>query len=336
MSKNPPPRPTDERPTHELVIEDLQERAAVGLEKYGTYLQPDNGRNSLQDAYEEVCDLQAYLKNEIRKRSFGHLFLVAFPHEHDGSVFMHGDNRNGGSPVDRGQALVFKSYSDAEKYAAKFPGATVYSASPAGGVRDRDAMAAADGLVRMLAHKDAELVLARDACTKTQALLAESEAELRAFRADFDAQIAQAVVTEKQRLDASAARLEEARDVQKRQALLAENEQLRQQARRLELALTEAQRGGAADTHLKVVAESRGASQLEAIGRVAQGHPCPEEGAFAYHPAVQHVDALWDRAHKAEERIARAKAELQRIAVVGGTVAASAALAALEGAGARG
>ena len=40
----------------------------MGIRKYGTPLQPDNGRDSLQDAYEEALDLCVYLKNEIRLR----------------------------------------------------------------------------------------------------------------------------------------------------------------------------------------------------------------------------------------------------------------------------
>ena len=65
---NPPPTPTDHRPTWELVVEDMQRRDHVGRARYGTPLQPDNGRDSLVDAYEEALDLCVYLKNEILKR----------------------------------------------------------------------------------------------------------------------------------------------------------------------------------------------------------------------------------------------------------------------------
>lgn len=49
----------------EAVIEDMKSRDRFGREKYGTALQPNNGRNALQDAYEEVLDLAVYLKQKI-------------------------------------------------------------------------------------------------------------------------------------------------------------------------------------------------------------------------------------------------------------------------------
>jgi len=49
----------------QAVIEDMKSRDRFGREKYGTPLQPNNGRNALQDAYEEVLDLAVYLKQKI-------------------------------------------------------------------------------------------------------------------------------------------------------------------------------------------------------------------------------------------------------------------------------
>jgi hypothetical protein len=54
--------------TWQLVIADMQERREVGIRRYGTTLQPDNGRDSLIDAYQEALDLAVYLRNEIEKR----------------------------------------------------------------------------------------------------------------------------------------------------------------------------------------------------------------------------------------------------------------------------
>jgi len=68
MNTQPPPIHTAERPTVDEVIEDLKIRKAMGIKKYGVPLQPSNGRDSLQDAYEEVLDLTLYVKNEIRRR----------------------------------------------------------------------------------------------------------------------------------------------------------------------------------------------------------------------------------------------------------------------------
>ncbi len=50
---------------HDLVIVDIEARRAIGIERYGTALQPHNGRNALLDAYEEVLDLAMYLKQRL-------------------------------------------------------------------------------------------------------------------------------------------------------------------------------------------------------------------------------------------------------------------------------
>ena len=53
---------------HDMVIRDLLERKQFGLDKYGTILQAENGRDPLHDAYQEALDLACYLKQEIEKR----------------------------------------------------------------------------------------------------------------------------------------------------------------------------------------------------------------------------------------------------------------------------
>lgn len=62
---------------HDLVIADLQDRRRFGLEKYGTLLQHDNGRDHLVDAYQEVLDLTVYLRNEIERRKYDPVRLAA-------------------------------------------------------------------------------------------------------------------------------------------------------------------------------------------------------------------------------------------------------------------
>ena len=47
------------------VIADIEARRLVGISRYGTALQPFNGRNALQDAYEEALDLAMYLKQRL-------------------------------------------------------------------------------------------------------------------------------------------------------------------------------------------------------------------------------------------------------------------------------
>lgn len=47
------------------VIRDIELRRELGIKRYGTALQPNNGRNALQDAYEEALDLAMYLKQRL-------------------------------------------------------------------------------------------------------------------------------------------------------------------------------------------------------------------------------------------------------------------------------
>lgn len=55
-------------PIHDLVVADIYSRKALGSETYGTPLYADNGRDALQDAYEESLDLACYLRQEIEER----------------------------------------------------------------------------------------------------------------------------------------------------------------------------------------------------------------------------------------------------------------------------
>lgn len=65
---NPRPKPGQAKSTVDLVIKDLKERKAFGLQKYGVVHQHDNGRNHLQDLYEELLDGAVYVKAEMLKR----------------------------------------------------------------------------------------------------------------------------------------------------------------------------------------------------------------------------------------------------------------------------
>lgn len=51
-----------------MVMADLETRTQVGIERYGTALQPFNGRDALRDAYEEALDLAIYLRQAIAER----------------------------------------------------------------------------------------------------------------------------------------------------------------------------------------------------------------------------------------------------------------------------
>lgn len=68
MTEQPTPIVNDGPIVQELVIADMRERLAVGIERYGTGLQPHNGRDMLRDAYEEALDLATYLRGLIAER----------------------------------------------------------------------------------------------------------------------------------------------------------------------------------------------------------------------------------------------------------------------------
>jgi hypothetical protein len=55
----------------DLVLEDMKARDQLGMHRYGTRLEPFNGRDALQDAYEEALDLAVYLKQAIVERNGG-------------------------------------------------------------------------------------------------------------------------------------------------------------------------------------------------------------------------------------------------------------------------
>jgi hypothetical protein len=65
--REPEPRPGRVR-VLDLVLADLEERAEAGKVRYGTYLETENGRDALIDAYQEALDLCMYLRQEIEER----------------------------------------------------------------------------------------------------------------------------------------------------------------------------------------------------------------------------------------------------------------------------
>ena len=52
----------------DFVLQDLIERAEIGKKKYNTYLETNNGRDALLDAYQEALDLVMYLRQLILER----------------------------------------------------------------------------------------------------------------------------------------------------------------------------------------------------------------------------------------------------------------------------
>lgn len=64
----PAPTPNRYPAIQDLVMDDLARRKALGILRYGTPLQPHNGRDALRDAYEEAIDLTQYLRQAIFER----------------------------------------------------------------------------------------------------------------------------------------------------------------------------------------------------------------------------------------------------------------------------
>lgn len=80
FNQNPPPVPNDTKPLWEAVKDyaatwginippglslDMERRNQFGIDKYGTPLQAFNGRDFLQDAYEEALDFTVYLMGMV-------------------------------------------------------------------------------------------------------------------------------------------------------------------------------------------------------------------------------------------------------------------------------
>lgn len=66
--EQPAPRPSKGKIVADEVIKDMEARKRLGIAKYKVALQPNNGRDALQDAYEEALDLCMYLKQEMMQR----------------------------------------------------------------------------------------------------------------------------------------------------------------------------------------------------------------------------------------------------------------------------
>ncbi len=64
----PQPVKNEQPCVQDMVIADLEARKAVGIERYGTTLQPFNGRDVLMDLYQEILDAANYMRQLIYER----------------------------------------------------------------------------------------------------------------------------------------------------------------------------------------------------------------------------------------------------------------------------
>lgn len=67
MSQPDPDQRDDDGRPHiaDLVVADMIERKAIGVSRYGVPLRPHNGRDPLQDLYEELLDACNYVKQRL-------------------------------------------------------------------------------------------------------------------------------------------------------------------------------------------------------------------------------------------------------------------------------
>lgn len=65
------PMPNGHPEIADLVIADIYGRRELGKQRYGTALQPFNGRDALRDAYEELLDGACYLRQLMYERDAG-------------------------------------------------------------------------------------------------------------------------------------------------------------------------------------------------------------------------------------------------------------------------
>jgi hypothetical protein len=66
--EQPPPVANGHPAVVDLVVAEMQARKVEGIRRYGMPLQPFNGRNADQDAFEEALDLTFYLRQALEER----------------------------------------------------------------------------------------------------------------------------------------------------------------------------------------------------------------------------------------------------------------------------
>ena len=63
-----PPTPNNKPAIQDLVMQDMLARKLLGQQRYGTPLQAHNGRDMMQDLYEELLDACNYIRGIIYER----------------------------------------------------------------------------------------------------------------------------------------------------------------------------------------------------------------------------------------------------------------------------
>lgn len=65
----PLPHPSTGPSMHDLVVADLMDRKELGRRRYGSFLQKNNGRDALLDAYQELLDFMVYFRQVLAERN---------------------------------------------------------------------------------------------------------------------------------------------------------------------------------------------------------------------------------------------------------------------------
>lgn len=63
-----PPIPNQHPAIQDLVMQDMLTRKNIGIQRYGTPLQPHNGRDMMKDLYEELLDACNYIRGQLYER----------------------------------------------------------------------------------------------------------------------------------------------------------------------------------------------------------------------------------------------------------------------------
>lgn len=72
------PTPNDLPFAHDVLIEEIKKRRALGVEKYGTALQPCNGRDQKRDILDELLDAAVYIITlMLEEQEQGHQVILA-------------------------------------------------------------------------------------------------------------------------------------------------------------------------------------------------------------------------------------------------------------------
>lgn len=73
----PLPVRNDSRDIQSMVIDDIRGRRELGIRRYGTALQPNNGRDALRDLYEELLDAVMYVRQVMAERGASGVLAIA-------------------------------------------------------------------------------------------------------------------------------------------------------------------------------------------------------------------------------------------------------------------